>query len=137
MSEHSDLAHPLIVPLLNLTGLGLGYLRVRRRQRWLFHLALTAGLLAAAFGTNTCRAPLLWGVALGLWWLWMAFDGWRLARRRLKGAPDKPRWAWRAQGCLLMFTEHSLLAGCTLYIIRQVAIQLALLLFKNRIFVPS
>lgn len=44
---------------------------------------------------------------------------------------------WFEQGCLLMFTEHSLLAGCTLYIIRQAAIQLALPLFKSCIFVPS
>jgi len=44
---------------------------------------------------------------------------------------------WFEQGCLLMFTEHSLLAGCTLYIVRQVAVQLALPLFKSCIFVPT
>lgn len=44
---------------------------------------------------------------------------------------------WFEQGCLLMFTEHSLLARSILYIIRQTAIQLALPLFKSCIFVPS
>ncbi|MFZ5915945.1 MAG: hypothetical protein ACOYZ7_03340 [Chloroflexota bacterium] len=44
---------------------------------------------------------------------------------------------WFEQGCLLMFTEHSLLAGCIWYIIRQTAIQLALPLFKSCIFAPS
>jgi hypothetical protein len=44
---------------------------------------------------------------------------------------------WFEQGCLLMFTEHSLLAGCVLYIVRQTAIQLALPLFKSCIFAPS
>jgi len=82
--------NPIIVFLLNLTGLGLGYLRLRQRRRWLFHLAITAGLLAAAFWANTCRAPLLWASILGLWWLWMAFDGRRLARRQIKDAPGRP-----------------------------------------------
>jgi len=44
---------------------------------------------------------------------------------------------WFEQGCLLMFTEHSLLAGSILYIIRQTAIQLALPLFKSCIFAPT
>ena len=44
---------------------------------------------------------------------------------------------WFKQGCLLMFTEHSLLAGSILYIIRQTAIQLALPLFKSCIFAPT
>jgi len=44
---------------------------------------------------------------------------------------------WFEQGCLLMFTEHSLLAGSVLYIVRQTAMQLALPLFKSCIFVPS
>ena len=44
---------------------------------------------------------------------------------------------WFEQGCLLRFTEHSLLAGSILYIVRQTAIQLALPLFKSCVFAPS
>jgi hypothetical protein len=44
---------------------------------------------------------------------------------------------WFEQGCLLRFTEHSLLAGSILYIVRQTAIQLALPLFKTCVFAPS
>jgi len=52
---------PLAVALLNLTGLGLGYLYMKRWLRWLVHLLLTAGLIATVFLTNGASRPYLWG----------------------------------------------------------------------------
>jgi len=75
------------VALLNLTGLGLGYLYMQRWLRWLIHFLLTGGLIAAAFLTNASHFPLLWMVVFGLWLLWMVFDGWRQARRLVQAAP--------------------------------------------------
>ena len=72
---------PPAVVLLNLTGLGLGYLYLNRWRRWLAHFLLTVGLLVVAFLVNTARAPLLWVIVFGLWLLWMSIDGWRQARR--------------------------------------------------------
>ena len=86
---------PPAVALLNLTGLGLGYLYMKRWLRWLVHLLLTAGLVATAFFSNAARLPGLWKAVLGLWLLWMAFDGWRQARRLARAAPAEAagrRW---------------------------------------------
>ena len=71
---------PPVVALLNLTGLGLGYLYMRRWLRWMIHFLLTAGLIATAFLTDGARRPGLSAAVLGAWVVWMAFDGWRLAR---------------------------------------------------------
>jgi tetratricopeptide (TPR) repeat protein len=71
---------PPAVALLNLTGLGLGYLYARRWLRWMIHFLLTAGLITTAFLTNGASRPGLWAAVLGVWVMWMAFDGWRLAR---------------------------------------------------------
>ena len=44
---------------------------------------------------------------------------------------------WYEQGCLLRFTDHSVFAGRSLYVIRQWAYQLVLPMFKSVIFAPS
>jgi alpha-glucoside transport system substrate-binding protein len=72
---------PVAVALLNLNGLGLGYLYCHQWRRWLVHFLLTTGLLVVAFMANSARAPLVWIIAFGLWLLWMGIDGWRQARR--------------------------------------------------------
>jgi len=74
--------HPLLIALLNLTGLGIGYLFLKRPLRWLLHAAVTAGLLAAAWYTNAARYPLPWLIGLGAWLAWMVVDGWLAARRQ-------------------------------------------------------
>ncbi len=67
--------------LLNLSGLGLGYLYLGRWRRWLVHSGITAVLVIAADMTNAARTPLPWLGAFALWLVWMGFDGWRQARR--------------------------------------------------------
>lgn len=81
---------PPAVALLNLTGLGLGYLYLHQWQRWLVHFLLTISLIVIAFAVNTARAPLLWLTIFGLWLLWMAFDGWWQARRLGQTGPIEP-----------------------------------------------
>jgi tetratricopeptide (TPR) repeat protein len=76
--------------LFNLSGLGVGYLVMRRWWRWLLHFLLTAGLIVAAFLTNAAQNALIWFGLFGLWLAWMGFDGWFQARR---AAQAIPRWA--------------------------------------------
>lgn len=78
----------IAVGLLNLSGLGLGYLVIRSWVRWGIHILVTIVLLVGAFLTNASRLPLVWIPAIGLWLIWMAFDGWRQAR---KLSPDEGR----------------------------------------------
>jgi len=79
---------PPVVALLNLTGLGLGYLYMHRWLRWGVHFLLTAGLLATAPYTGNIFAPAFWWSIVGLWLLWMAFDGWRKARELVQANPE-------------------------------------------------
>jgi tetratricopeptide (TPR) repeat protein len=105
---------PPAVALLNLTGLGLGYLRMKRWLRWVIHLLLTAGLIATVFLTNGARLRGLWAVVLGLWLLWMGFDGWLQARRVARAAPPEAagrRWLPAALGVLLLVLEAAALWG--------------------------
>ena len=78
---------PPVVALLNLTGLGLGYLYMKRWLRWLVHFLLTVGLIVIILLTNRDRLPVLWIFIFGLWLLWMAFDGWWQARRLVRATP--------------------------------------------------
>jgi len=64
--------------ILNLTGLGLGYLYQKQWRRWGIHLLLTIILITTAFLTNASKQPIIWLPVIGLWLCWMAFDGWRI-----------------------------------------------------------
>jgi len=99
---------PLAAALLNLTGLGLGYLFMKRWVRWLIHLLLTVGLVTTAFLTNGAGSPKLWVAIFCLWLLWMAFDGWRQARRLAQAAPAGAagrRWLPVAVAVLVLVLE--------------------------------
>jgi tetratricopeptide (TPR) repeat protein len=110
----NDSRWPPAAALLNLTGLGLGYLYLKRQPRWLVHLAITTALLVLAYriGGSAGSAALWWGI-LGLWLLWMALDGWRQARRRAEIFPAVGRRAGRpaALAVLLLAGEVALLGG--------------------------
>ena len=104
--------------LLNLTGLGLGYLYQKRWLRWGIHFALTIGLLAGAFFTNAYRRPLIWLPLLGFWLVWMGFDSWRLGRnlapeqRLLKfSAGEKQPWLLLAVPGFVLLLIGGALAG--------------------------
>lgn len=66
--------------LLNLTGLGLGYLYLRRWWRAGVAVALTVVLVALAFATDGASVPLLWQALAVVVLAAQAVDGWRLAR---------------------------------------------------------
>jgi tetratricopeptide (TPR) repeat protein len=78
------------VALLNLTGLSLGYWYLGRRLRALLCLAVTIALVITAFATDAASRPWLWRAVAAVWVGWMAFDGWRLARRH-PGSATAPR----------------------------------------------
>ena len=88
-SPPERLQKPIEVALLNLSGLGLGYIFQRAWIRWLIHLLISIGIIITAFATNAHRFPVLWGFIFVLWPVWMSFDGWRLAKRRIQRLPDQ------------------------------------------------
>lgn len=69
------------VGLLNLSGLGLGYLYQKQWLRWGIHVLITIILLTTAFLTNASDQPVIWLPVFGLWLCWMAYDGWRIAQK--------------------------------------------------------
>jgi tetratricopeptide (TPR) repeat protein len=71
---------PISIGLLNLSGLGVGYLYMKRWIRWGVHFLATLGLIGLALLTNASTLPSLWIPVFILWLLWMAFDGWRQGR---------------------------------------------------------
>ena len=79
-SEPSTKNLPIGLGILNLTGLGLGYLYQKKWLRWGIHIIITIVLIAAAFFTNASGMPYIWLPLFGLWLVWMGFDGWRLGR---------------------------------------------------------
>jgi len=83
------LLRPLEVALLNLSGLGLGYIFQRAWIRWIIHFLIGIGIIITAFATNAHRFPVLWVLIFVLWLAWMTFDGWRLAKQRMKQSPDQ------------------------------------------------
>jgi tetratricopeptide (TPR) repeat protein len=101
---------PPVVALLNLTGLGLGYLYIKRWLRWIIHSGFTAGLIATASLTNGARRPGLWAAVLGVWVVWMAFDGWRLARAAPAEATGR-RWLPAGVAVLILVLEAAGLWG--------------------------
>jgi tetratricopeptide (TPR) repeat protein len=76
----------LEIALLNLSGLGLGYLYVKQWKRWAIHFGGTLILLIVATLLKASETPWLW---ILIWLVWiggMVFDGWRLGSRE---QPDK------------------------------------------------
>ena len=73
--------------LLNLTGLGLGYLYLGHRRRAVVAAAVTVVLVVVAFATDAASTPLLWQALAPAVLVGMAVDGGRLAHRGVRGRP--------------------------------------------------
>ncbi len=74
------------IVLLNLSGLGLGYVVLRQWRRWKNYLLITAALWILAVMLKAYQMPRLWGTLLGLWLLLSLLDGWHLAVRTEEGS---------------------------------------------------
>lgn len=87
----SRIMRSLAAFLLNLTGVGLGYMFLRRKLRWRIHFLVTCGLIVTVAATSIYRAPLIWSTVFGVWLLWMGVDGgiqaWRVAEDPPSGLP--------------------------------------------------
>ncbi len=66
---------PVSVGLLNLNGLGLGYLYMKNRRLWLANLFVTFGLVLYASLANASQVPGFWIGAFALWLTWTALHG--------------------------------------------------------------
>lgn len=73
--------YTLSVGLLNLTGLGFGYLVLKRWLVWGLHILGTILLIAGGIFFQAARSPYLWIAIFSIWLLWMALDGMRRARK--------------------------------------------------------
>ena len=85
--------------LLNLTGLGLGYLYLGYRWRAVVAAGVTVVLVVVAFATDAASTPLLWQALAPVVLVGMGVDGWRLAHadRRRSGAVPVPDRAARGR----------------------------------------
>ncbi|MHA6617132.1 hypothetical protein [Pseudonocardia sp. DLS-67] len=68
--------------LLNLTGLGLGYLYLRCWLRATACLVIVALMVVVAFANDAAGSPWLWRILLGTWAVATAVDAWTVARVR-------------------------------------------------------
>lgn len=96
------------VALLNLTGLGAGYLYMQDWLRWLIHFLVVAVLIGLAFLTNGSYAPGLWISLFAVALLWIAFDGWRQAHRLTRAVPDAAsgrKWLSMVVGVVIIGLE--------------------------------
>ena len=98
-------ARPLTAALLNLSGLGLGYLHLRAWLRLVVALAATAGLFWVALPIGREPIAVWWALghlgALGLF----ALDAALLARRRARHeTPQRTVWTPRAAGRIAWVT---------------------------------
>lgn len=97
MMKTPMLRRPLEVALLNLSGVGLGFLYAGRWIRFILYLLLDGAILATAFLTKAHRLPWLWAIVFLFWPLWQAFDGWLATVRRNRRYPEATiPWRWPA-----------------------------------------
>jgi tetratricopeptide (TPR) repeat protein len=66
--------------LLNLTGLGLGYVYLRRWLRATASGVLVAMMVVVAFANDASNTPWLWRILAAAWAVATAFDAWLVAR---------------------------------------------------------
>jgi tetratricopeptide (TPR) repeat protein len=119
MADQTDTKNLAIgLGLLNLTGLGLGYIYQKQWKRWGIHFAITIVVVLVAFLTNASRLPYLWLPLFGLWLCWMGFDGWRLGKEHSPeqslfplNLPDKFGWLVFAVPAVLVILVGAGLAG--------------------------
>ena len=96
------------IAALNLTGLGIGYLLLKKWKRWALHFAGLLALIVVATLTHAAAQPALWMVVFGVYILWMAFDAWRLAADEKVNLPAqlvKIPWVSFAVTILLLLGE--------------------------------
>src|SRR5262245_22700781 len=68
--------------LLNLTGLGLGYLYLRCWLRATACIVIVALMVVVAFTNDASSSPWLWRILLATWAVATAVDAWGVARLR-------------------------------------------------------
>lgn len=113
-------ARPLTAALLNLSGLGLGYLHLRAWLRLVVALAATAGLAWVALPIGREPIAVWWALgylgALGLF----ALDAALLARRRARReTPRRTVWTTRAAGRIAWATLAIVPLLGTAYVVTQ------------------
>lgn len=111
---------PAAAALLNLSGLSAGYAYLRRGWHgWLYAFG-TALLVVLAFSTGAAANPWPWVAAAAVWLPWMAFDGFRLARRTKPGLlPFRARALHTAGGVVLVV---AVVAGYLFYGVAERAV---------------
>lgn len=109
MAENKKIEMPRIgIAILNLTGLGLGYLVLKNWKRWMIHFASLIALILLATLAYASKQPVLWILAFAIFFIWMAFDGWKLAGKdnvKLPGQVVKSPWILFAVTALILVGE--------------------------------
>jgi hypothetical protein len=88
--------------LLNLTGLGLGYLHLRCWLRATACLVIVAAMIAVAFTNDASGTPWLWRILFASWVAATALDAWAVARLRPRPATSAARLRPAALGIVAL-----------------------------------
>jgi tetratricopeptide (TPR) repeat protein len=84
----------LAAALLNLSGLGLGYILTRSWLRWRIHILITAALMLGLYATKAYHYQQNWPIVLAVWLFWMFIDGWGHAWRKATRKPGSLKAPW-------------------------------------------
>jgi tetratricopeptide (TPR) repeat protein len=87
--KSSQFIYILAVSLLNLSGLGLGYLFMGRWLRWRIHFLVTLAMVLGVYGTKAYQYPGVWSLVFCFWLLWMVMDGGIQAWRARERTPSR------------------------------------------------
>jgi hypothetical protein len=106
-SKRPSLLKPILVSVCNLNFLGIGYLLIGKKKRWMIAFGASLAILLIAYLTNASKNPWLWGCIFLAAMLAMAGDMWFL----LKTEPTLCDGILKDNLTLLIIT--AIAAGCS------------------------
>ncbi|NMC46466.1 MAG: hypothetical protein GYA52_06490 [Chloroflexi bacterium] len=80
-SKRPSLLKPILVSVCNLNFLGIGYLLIGKKKRWMIAFGASLAILLIAYLTNASKNPWLWGCIFLAAMLAMAVDMWLLLKK--------------------------------------------------------
>ena len=80
-SKKTSILKPILISICNLNFLGVGYLLIGKKKRWMIAFGASLTVLLIAYLTNASKSPWLWGCIFLAAILAMAVDMWLLLKK--------------------------------------------------------
>ncbi len=80
-SKKQSILKPILISVCNLNFLGIGYLLIGKKKRWMIAFGASLSVLLIAYFANASRNPWLWGCIFLAAMLAMAVDMWLLLKK--------------------------------------------------------